>query len=182
MRYCTWDIETSDLKGDVGRILCAVIYEPIRKKYTIFRNDELSDCMADDAAIAVALRDELEKYHITMGWFSKGFDMSFVNTRLVKGGHKTIRPHLHLDGIWYMKGWRGLNTRSAKLAVAAEFFELKNRKPGVDVDVWISAAFGGNTEAMDILVDRCKADCKITSDVTDKLLDTGVVKNIQTYP
>lgn len=138
--------------------------------------------MADDSAIAVALRDELETYNITMGWFSKGFDMSFVNTRLVKGGHKTIRPHLHLDGIWYMKGWRGLNTRSARLAVAAEFFELKDRKPGVDVDVWISAAFGGDKEAMDTLVDRCKADCKITSDVTDRLLDTGVVKNIQCYP
>ena len=182
MRYCVWDIETSDLAGDVGRILCAVIYGPFRRKYTVFRNDELSDNMADDRAIAVALRDELETYHITAGWFSKGFDISFVNTRLVKAGEKPIRPHLHLDGIWFMKGWRGLKTRSAKLAVAAEYFNLKNRKPSVDVDVWISAAFGGDKRAMDELVDRCKADCKITHEVTEKLFDAGMVRNIQRYP
>jgi hypothetical protein len=81
-----------------------------------------------------------------------------------------------------MKGWRGLNPRSARLKVAAEFFELTDRKPDVDVDVWISAALGGCSESMDILVDRCKADAKITAQVIDKLLDAGVVKNIQMYP
>ncbi|MHC4464738.1 MAG: hypothetical protein ACYS30_25405 [Planctomycetota bacterium] len=43
MRIACWDLETTDLKGDVGRILCGVVYEPkARQQYQIFRNDELS--------------------------------------------------------------------------------------------------------------------------------------------
>lgn len=183
MRIACWDLETTDLKGDVGRILCGVVYEPkARQQYQIFRNDELSKTMADDGEIARQIRDALEEYDLTIGWYSKGFDMAFLNTRLVKAGHKTIRPHLHLDGIWYLKGWRGLSPRSAKLKVAAEFFDLNERKPDVDVDVWINAAYGGDTSAMDELVDRCKADCRLTYKVTMALLRARIIKNIQTYP
>jgi hypothetical protein len=181
-RIAYWDIETSDLKADVGRLLCAVIYDPISRKYEVFRNDELSSSMASDEDLALKLRDSLEQYPITSGWHSKGFDIPFLNTRLAKYGHRPLRRHLHLDGRWYMAGWRGLSPRSAKLGVAAEFFNLPNRKPSVDVDVWINAAMGGDTKAMDELVERCKADTKITAQVTERLLDLGVVRNIQSYP
>lgn len=182
MRCLYWDLETSDLKGDVGRILCAVTYDPIGKKYKVFRNDHISQVMANDEEIALQLRDHLEEYPITAGWHSKGFDIPFLNTRLAKYGHRPLQRHLHLDGRWYMAGWRGLSPRSAKLSVAAEFFSLKDRKPSVDVDVWIDAAFGGDVKAMDELVDRCKADTKITAEVIERLIKLGVVKNIQSYP
>ena len=182
MRCLYWDIETTDLKGDVGRILCAVTYDPIARKYTVFRNDDISDVMADDEDIALQLRDHLERYPITAGWHSKGFDIPFVNTRLAKKGHRPIRRHLHIDGRWSMAGWRGLGPRNAKLATAAEFFDLKDRKPSVDVDIWINAAFGGDRDAMDTLVSRCKADTKITAEVIERLLNLGIVANIQSYP
>lgn len=182
MRIGVWDLETTSLKGDVGRLLCGVIQDVHSKKYQVFRNDDIGETMADDGDLALQMRNALEEYDITVGWFSKGFDMAFLNTRLVKAGHKTIRPHLHLDGIWYMKGWRGLSPRSAKLKVAAEFFDLKERKPDVDVDVWINAAYGGDRAAMDELVERCKADVRLTWKVTDYLLRARIVKNIQMYP
>lgn len=181
MRIAYWDLETTDLKGDVGRILCGVIIDNTGA-CKVFRNDKIGPCLADDGEIAKRIRDELENYHITVGWFSKGFDIAFLNTRLVKAGHKTIRPHLHLDSCWYMKGWRGIKPRSASLKVAAEFFDLPERKPDVDVDVWINAAYGGQKKAMDELVERCKADVRLTQGATEALLDSGVVKNIQTYP
>ena len=134
MRLAYWDIETSNLKGDVGRLLCASVLSG--RKMVSFRNDDIGSSMADDASIAVQLRDYLEEFHLTIGWFSKGFDITFLNTRLVKAGFKPIRPHLHLDPIWYCKGWRGLNTRSSKMKVMAEFFDVE-RKMDVDVDVWI---------------------------------------------
>ncbi len=177
-----FDIETTDLKGDKGRILCGVIYDNNSKRYDVFRNDDIAECLADDAEIARQIRDRLEDFNIVVGWFSKGFDIPFINTRLVKAGFKPIRPHLHLDPCWYLKGWRGLNPRSSSLRVAAEFFDLKDRKPQVDVDVWIDAAYGGDRKAMDELVDRCKADVKITKEVCEKILATGLVKNIQMYP
>ena len=182
MRIAYWDIETTDLKADVGRILCAVVYDPIARKYHTFRNDDISGVIANDEEIALALRDCIEGFPISAGWHSKGFDIPFVNTRLAKYGHQPIRRHLHIDGRWSMAGWRGLGPRNAKLGTAAEFFDLKNRKPSVDVDVWIGAAMGGDRKAMDELVSRCKADCKITAEVIERLLDLGVIANIQSYP
>lgn len=184
MRICTWDLETSGLEGDVGRILCGSILDHQSGKMVSYRNDRIlqKKSMADDGEIARRIRDHLEKFHITIGWFSKGFDIAFLNTRLVKAGHKPLRSHLHLDPIWVCKGWRGLKPRSAKMAVMSEFFNLPERKPGVDVDVWIEAALGGSRKAMDELVERCEADVRITQQLTMKLLDTGLVKNITSYP
>lgn len=184
MHIAYWDLETSSLKGDVGRILCASIYDATTGEMISYRNDKVKKKrnMADDGELARLIRDKLEEYHLTVGWFSKGFDFSFLNTRLVKSGHKTVRPHLHLDPIWACKGWRGLSPRSAKMKVMAEFFELPERKPDIDVDVWIEAALGGDKKAMDVLVERCEADVRITKELTEKILNTGLVKNIQTYP
>lgn len=180
MRVGYFDLETTGLKGDVGRILCASIKDARYKKITTFRNDDISSSTADDSEITVLIRDMLETFHITVGWFSKGFDIAMLNTRLVKNGHATIRPGLHLDPIWYCKGWRGLNARSAKMKVMAEFFDLE-RKPDVDVDVWISAS-SGDRASMDILVKRCEADVRITQQLTERILDTRLVKNITSYP
>ena len=184
MRIGIVDIETSSLEADVGRLLCASILDLTTDEMTSFRNDKIAKRknMADDGEIARQVRDELEKYHMTIGWFSKGFDLPFLNTRLAKVGHKPIRSALHLDAIWYCKGWRGLKPRSAKMKVMAEFFNLPERKPEVDVDVWIDAALGGDSKAMDILVDRCESDVRITRDITLRLLDTGLIKSITAYP
>lgn len=184
MRIATFDLETSGLEGDVGRILCASILDHTTGDMVSFRNDWLKKkkSMADDGPIALTIRDELETFHMTIGWYSKGFDIPFLNTRLVKAGHRPLRSMLHLDPIWACKGWRGIKARSAKMAVMAEFFNLPERKPGVDVDVWIDAALGGDKQAMDMLVERCEADVRITYQLTNKLLDTGLIKNIQSYP
>lgn len=181
MKVGYFDLETSDLKGDKGRLLCASILDASTGEMTSYRNDWISGNMADDGEIALFVRDHLEDFNVTVGWYSKGFDISFLNTRLVKAGHKPIRSHLHLDPIWQCKGWRGLNARSSKMKVMAEFFDIE-RKPDVDVDVWIDAAFSGDTKAMDILVDRCEADVRITKKLTEKIMDTGLVRNIQSYP
>ena len=183
MRMAVWDLETSGLEGDVGRLLCGSILDVTTGEMRSFRRDHLKGKnRADDSRLAKVIRDELEKYHLTIGWYSKGFDIAFLNTRLVKAGMKPLRSHLHLDPIWVCKGWRGLKARSAKMAVMSEFFNLPERKPGVDVDVWIDAAHGGDKAAMDLLVDRCEADVRITYQLTLKLLDTGLIKTIGTYP
>ncbi|MEK0326396.1 MAG: hypothetical protein QQN63_11900, partial [Nitrosopumilus sp.] len=88
---------------------------------------------------------------------------------------------LHLDAIWYAKGWRGIKPNGASLAAVAEFFGLEESKMKVDADTWIKARTG-NRKAMDIIVERCESDVRLTQEVTERLLDADVVKNIQTYP
>lgn len=185
MKIAYWDIETHDLNGAFGPILCASILSEPDGKMKSFRQDEyvrkgLAEDMLDDRQICVDLRDYLETFHVTCGWFSKGFDITMLNTRLAKWGERLLKPMLHLDGIWYFKGWRGLKAKSAKLADVSGFFGFEP-KPEVDPETWLMARHG-KKKAMDVAVKRCEADVRITKQCIEKALDLELVKNIQRYP
>lgn len=150
-----------------------------------FRQDEMvaegrATDMADDGALAVLLRDELERHHLIAGWFIKGFDIPFLNTRLVANGERTMRPRLVYDPRWCYSGWRGLSPRNAKLKTVSEFFGYEP-KPEVSADVWVKAR-GGNRKAMDEVVDRCEADVRISKEIGERTCDEGLLKNLQSYP
>lgn len=179
MITCTWDLETSDLVPGRGRILCASFRDSATEEITTFRN---SGNLSNDHGIALKIRSHLEKYYLTDGWYSKGFDFMFLNTRLVKYGERPIIPALHFDGYWYTAGWRGVKPGRRSLAIVARFFSLEDEKMHVDFDVWTEAAMGGDKKAMDILVERCESDVALTYEVNQKILRAGLAKNIQKYP
>jgi uncharacterized protein YprB with RNaseH-like and TPR domain len=182
VKIAVFDLETTALIGDLGRLLCASVLSLPEDNMITFRQDEVKKkkSMADDREICVQVRDYLESHHMTIGYYSKGFDIPFLNTRLAAHDERHLMPMLHLDPIWFFKGWRGLKPRSSKLKVVAEFLELEP-KPDVPVEVWVNAQ-GGDKEAIDILVDRCEADTRITKEVAEFALRAGLVRNIQRYP
>lgn len=182
LKIAVFDLETTNLKGDIGRLLVGSVYSYPTGTLTTFRQDQMSPrkSMADDRSMVIAVRDLLEQHHMLVGWYSKGFDIPFLNTRLVQNGERKVRPMLHLDPIFFYRGWHGINPRSSKLSVVAEFYNLPERKMGVDVSVWI-AAQGGDTEAMDILCDRCESDVRLLAEVTRRTFDADLVKNIGRY-
>lgn len=186
MNIAYFDIETNDLNGSFGRILCASVLLLPSEEMVTFRLDDYikrkqAKNMRDDRAIAVDLRNVLNEQHLTLGWYSKGFDIPFLNTRLIAHEEDRMRTKLHLDGIWYAKGWRGLKAKNAKLESVAEFFGLDERKMAVDPETWEEARVG-EREAMDIIVERCESDVRLTREVTERLLDNELVANIQRYP
>lgn len=183
LTVAVFDLETTDLKADVGGILVCSIYVWPRGEMITFRQDQIENKrnMADDSEMCRLVKEELDKHDIHIGWYSKGFDVTFLNTRLVKNGMKPIEPRLHVDPIWYFRGFRGLKPRSSKMSVVAEFYDLDDRKQAVDVQTWRDAAVG-DTDAMDILVDRCESDVIITGQLAQKAFESGLVRNIQRYP
>lgn len=183
IRYAAFDLECTDLAADVGGILVGCVFSSIDGKMHVFRQDEIPNKRGlwDDGPIAVAIRDFLEKHHILCSWYGRGYDVSFLNTRLVKWGERTIQPHFHIDPIFQYRSWRGLKPRNSKMSTVAEFYDLDDRKPSVDVEVWRRAATG-DKESMDELVDRCEADVRITAKLVEKTLDNNLMKSIQRYP
>lgn len=190
--YAVWDLETDDLDGDLGRILCASILLYPEEEMVTLRNDDISGNMEDDSEIAVKIRDLLETRQVTAGWYSKGFDIPFLNTRLAAAGERPIQRHWHLDGYYFWRGWRGLKLRNGKLKTVVEFLDCSaididvERKPDVDVEQWKKAAMSSDltlrSKAIDILADRCEADVRITDKVIDASFDLGLIKNVKTYP
>lgn len=184
MRIAYWDLETWDLSPQFGPILCASILDSGTGEMTTFRVDDYkrkkkSMDMTDDHALCVDVRDHLETFHMTVGWFSKGFDLAHLRTRLVLNGERPLREMLHVDAIWHFKGWRGLKPMSSKMKHVAEFLQLE-KKPDVEPAVWM-AAKGGNRKAMNEVAERCEADVRITQAITERAIELGLVKNISQY-
>ena len=184
MKIAYWDLETWDLKPQFGPILAASVLDASTDKIQTFRIDKYvksgeADDYTDDRQLCVDLRDCLEKYHQTVGWYSKGFDLTHLRSRLVMQGERPLHEHLHLDAIWYFKGWRGLRPMSSKMKHVAEFFGIE-KKPEVPPEVWMKAK-GGNKKAMDEVCDRCEADVRITRVLTEKAVELGLVKNLSRY-
>ena len=190
MRVAYFDIECWDLAAPFGPLLCASVYDMVEKKMTTLRQDHYVNKkfagvkgvsgMYDDHMLLLDLKTILDSFQVTAGWFSKGFDIPHINTRLLKWGERPLDTKLHLDGIWYCKGWRGIKPQSSKLKHVAEFFGLEP-KPDVEPDVWL-AARTGDKHAMDLVCERCESDVRITRDAIEILLDHGYVRNIQRYP
>ena len=183
MKIAYWDIETWDLSAEFGPIICASV--EVNGNMTTLRQDTyvkkgLAEDLTDDKQLCIDLRDILDSCNMHVGWYSKGFDIPHLNTRLAKHGERLLRPRLHLDCIWFWKGWRGLKAKSGKMKHVAEFLDIE-RKPDVSSEVWMKAK-GGNKRAIDEVCRRCEADVRITRKITEKTMDLELVRNIQRYP
>ena len=174
MKIVAWDLETSDLAAIMGRIFCCS-FLPIRdgvpdKPYS-FRLDAKQfrgGSTIDDSKLAEAIRDELERYHMIVGWNSKLFDLPLLNARLAKAGQRPCRPQLHLDCMWYAGG-ASLRIGSKKLENVQRFFKLKESKTPIEWDQWQAVATG-DTKAMNEVVKHCEADVRVLSEAYWHLL------------
>ena len=184
---CVWDLETTGLRGDFARLLCGSVLSYPAGTIKTFRTDEISKSINQDGPLAVAIRDEVERHWISSGYFSKGFDSSMLSTRLVIHGERKLASTLHIDPCWFYRGWRGLSMRSSSMKVVAKVLGLEEHKMEVDDSVWQSAhdeVFGSpaHKEAMDIIVERCESDCRVTLNIIKHCLSNRLMKSIQSYP
>jgi len=182
-----FDLETTDLSGCFGQLLCGSVWssKPGTKMVT-HRIDEMEDKkdFTDDRSLALAIRNHLEEHRMSVGYFSKGFDVPFLNARLAEHGDRLLSSEFHFDPIWHFKGFHGLKLRSSRMKVVAEFLKIE-RKQDVDIDVWkkcLVLAAQGDSEKMDIIVDRCESDVRITAKIAEWCWNNGKPKAFQRYP
>lgn len=186
-RWAVWDCETWDLKPEFGPLLCAcVLLEPEGEMLTLRQDAYIAAGsaadMTDDRQLCCDLRDLLLSRHMHVGYFSTGFDIKQLRTRLAWHGEKRLlERRLHADPIWAFKGWRGLDPMSSKMKHVAQFFKLSEQKPEVDPDVWLKAR-SGQRRALDIVADRCAADVRITKEIFVRALDLNLFTGIKSYP
>jgi uncharacterized protein YprB with RNaseH-like and TPR domain len=176
-----FDLETTGLRPEFGSIICCAVRTYPSGEWKIFSIlDYETEGMYDDGELAKDIRDHLEQHHILVGWNSKGFDVPFINTRLAYWGHRKLRTHLHLDCMYYYRGWHGIKPTSSSLKSVGEYWRLPVHKQEVEKETWIKAG-GGHKDSIKIIVDRAKSDVELTALITGKTFEAGLVKNIQRY-
>jgi uncharacterized protein YprB with RNaseH-like and TPR domain len=178
-----YDIEATHLKPNVGRILCCS-FKPIGGKVTTFDAHQrayMKPDVYDDGDLAIAIRDELEKYDIIVGWNSKNFDTKFINSRAARAGGRTKAAQYHVDGMWSWRSkhlaWSGLNNVQRFLLPGNEA-----EKTSIEWDKWMQA-LGWNkalrTSAMAEIVEHCELDVTVLEDVYRAMIQQRVIRSLR---
>src|SRR5580692_1415980 len=85
LKTCGWDIEATNLDADMGIMLCSSVKD-LGGKVITFRLDQSPGYKREpwnDKWLAVQTRELLSKYMVILGWNHVGYDLPFLNTRLI---------------------------------------------------------------------------------------------------
>lgn len=146
-----FDIEAANLKADYGSILVASV-KPFGEKPVSFS----VDTVGNDRSLVGALRDELEKYVVVCGYYSRGFDWPYIRSRLLKYNMRDIVMPLHLDLYFTLKP-KMLTSRRSQ-AHLLNWLGTDQQKMTVSADVWAQVT-SNPTKNLPLLIKRCESDC-----------------------
>lgn len=159
-KLATWDIEATQLNADLGSVLCASV-KPYGKKPFTFK----VKAVGNDVKVVRDLKDCLEEYHCWLTYYGKGFDVPFVNTRLLKWGYDPIQPRHHVDLFFTLKANTKMSSKG--LGRFASMLGTTDQKMGVSQNVWSEMGYKLD-EHMPIMVKRCESDCAVLEALYDK--------------
>lgn len=178
-----YDLECTHLKPNVGRMLCCS-FKPIGQEVYTFdahqRRFKQRDTY-DDSALAVAIRDELEKYDIIVGHNSKLFDTKFLNSRLIRAGERIKVAQYQVDTMWSWRSkfnaWSGLdNVQKFSLP------DAQTTKTSVEWPQWMRALGWDKPlrdAAMQEIVDHCERDVVVLEEVYRLIANAGVIRSLR---
>lgn len=181
MRVLFFDIESTSLSANWGRVLCTSFAGLEGSTWTLRRDEKpfRGKTKVDDAKLVKAIRDEIEDSDIIVGWNSILFDVPLLNARLAVAGERPIRvgaKHgtMHIDLMWYAGG-SSMRIGGRKLATVSKFFGVEHSKTELDGDTWQLAA-AGDYEAMDDVATHCEQDILVLRDLWPHLAP-GIMKH-----
>ena len=149
--FATFDLETSNLNASIGEILCGCVkhLNGDTKTFVAGRNG--------DGLIADRIRAELMKHDYIVTWYGTGFDLPFLQTRLLVSGHKPLSHIRHVD--LYYTARSQLAMHSNRQQAVGEALLGESNKTRLIGSVW-NAAMKGSKPAMKYIVDHCVKDCE----------------------
>lgn len=124
-----FDLESTGFRGDFSTFLCGVVkpYGKPAKTFCVTRP-------GDDTKAVEAFARELEKYACLCSYYGKGFDVKFLNTRLLVNKKKPLKKGLHLDLIQVNKQKLSISRRSQLQLLGT--LKTPQQKLGVAPGTW----------------------------------------------
>ena len=144
------DIEATGLRGDYNSVLC-VSFKPYgRKPYSISITQP-----GNDQRVVREAKEELEKYNAWCGYYSKGFDIPMLNTRLLKWEIPPIEKRPHID-MYYTLKYNTLTARRSQGHLLS-WLETPEEKMTVSAEEWNRILYD-TEKAMKTMLRRCESD------------------------
>jgi len=184
------DIEATDLKADFGTVLTVDViridptgvmqYKP--ESFNLFDYKENRGTWVpeggtlkqgkpmvrtnDDALLLVDVQKRLSEADIWTGWYSKGYDLPFLNTRMLLAGVPPLPPIPHID--LYFTARSNYKLSSNRLAAWQEFLNLTDAKTPLLRKTWREAG-AGDLEALKYVSEHCHQDVLVLRGVYERL-------------
>lgn len=168
-----WDIESTDLQADFGNMLaCGFKYlgQPAEVISLLDVNKHCKSCRrvdaVDDKRLLKQVWERLAAADVWVTWFGKGFDIKFVNTRLVDGGMPALPPIPHID--LYFTAKHHLKLSSNRLASVQDFLQLPTAKTPLTKRCWRRAQ-AGDVPSIRYIIDHCEKDVMVLEEAYERL-------------
>ena len=155
-----FDIESTGFHGDYNSVLCVSILPYGGKPYSYSVVQP-----GNDQRVVREVKEALESYQCIAGFYSKGFDLRMLNTRLLKWKQTPIKPLHHIDMYYSLK--YKLNTSRKSQAHFANWLKVDEQKMSVSADVW-SEIIAEPSKHMPKMIERCESDVCSLRDIYDK--------------
>jgi len=177
MRTCILDIETTDLKADFGRIICAVIKEyGSRREATLYKPVDYRK----DYNCLMRIKHRLEQFDVCVTHYGKGFDIPFLNTRLLIANETRVKKMFHVD-TYYISRNKMKSTMSRKsLKALGDTLQLDDQKMNIPRHIW-NTARDGDKNSIDMIGKRYISDVCMTEELYGKLLKAGFIDTLKRY-
>lgn len=166
-KVLVWDIECWDFKADAG-ILMLSGFKQLGKKPKVLINKNLGvqGKHLDDREICIETKKELESASIIITFFGLGFDLKYLNSKLLFWGEEPVKKIKHID--LYRVGKRYWATSRRSLDVVTNYLGIRG-KTHIRLQDWREMAWEGKKEAIAEGVDHCKKDVIITEELFYRL-------------
>ncbi len=145
------DIEATGLRADYDSTLVVSI-KPYDKDPISFKIQQAGN----DQRVVREAKAVMEEFDVWCTFYGKGYDIPFLNTRLLKWGYKPIDKRHHIDMYYTLK--HNLLTARRSQAHMLRFLETPETKMDVGPDVWNQIVSNPNGPAMRTMVKRCESD------------------------
>ena len=160
-KIVAFDIEATNLDADFGYMVCGATKELGKTaKVSTIADFTLHDTEPwNDSELLKQFVGRLSEADVIVSYYGKGFDVPFVNARLLANRMAPIPETIpHLD--MYYVARRVLKIQSRSMANIAELVDLDEKKTYVPRKTWIKAQTG-HVPSINILAERCKGDVRV---------------------
>lgn len=145
-----FDIEATGLRGDYNSVLVVSIKPYGQDAYSFYVKQP-----GNDQKVVNEAKEALEQYDCICGYYSKGFDIKMLNTRLLKWGRDRIAPLFHIDMYYSLKS--NLLTARRSQGHLLSWLATPEQKMSVSADVWNDIIVNPKKH-MPTMIDRCESD------------------------
>lgn len=121
---------------------------------------------SNDKKLCNDIARRLEDFDILIGYYSLGFDLPMLNSRLIKWGLKPLDERFHIDVYRVVK--KNINTTSRRLQTVSKFFGIEG-KGSVDYDAWVKAGYDGDQPSLKVILEHNEQDVIVLEKTFEKI-------------